>query len=129
MAEIRTIEIANDDLNIAVDKIVSEVKDDFPALSFDFQIVINGNHLMDDGITKNQRLVDFKVADKPLGDILADFVFQANPDKTSTGPNDAKTKLIWVLHSPEPGKQIVLITTRAAAAREGYTLPKQFVPE
>lgn len=126
---VRTIEIANDDLNIAVDKIVGEVKDDYPKLPFDFQIRINGTHLMDDGITKNQRLVDFKVENKPLGDILAEFVFQANPDKTSTGPQDPKTKLIWVIHEPEPNKKQVLITTRKAAAREGYKLPKQFVPE
>lgn len=127
LAEVRTIEIANDDLNIAVDKIVEEIKDDYPKLPFDFQIVINGTHLMEEGITKNQRLVNFKVENKPLGDILAEFVFQANTDKTSTGPNDIRTKLIWVLHEKD-GKKIVLITTRKAAAREGYTLPKQFIP-
>ena len=87
---------------------------------------------MEDGITKNQRLVDFKVDNKSLGDILAEFVFRANPDKTSTGPNDPKTKLIWVVLNPDPSdpsKKSVLITTRKAAAREGYTLPKQFVPQ
>ena len=128
LEETRTIEISNDDLNIAVDKIVTEIKDDHPNLPFDFQITINGNDLMDDGITKNQRLVDFKVENKKLGDILAEFVFAANPDKTSQGPNDPKTKLIWVIHTPAPGKKSVLITTRKAATREGYDLPKQFVP-
>ena len=129
LTDIRTIEIANDDLNIAVDKIVEEIKDEYPKLPFDFQITINGTHLMDEGITKNQRLVNFKVENKPLGDILAQFVFTATTDKTSTGPSDPKTMLIWVIHEPTPGKKIVLITTRTAAAREGYTLPKQFVPK
>lgn len=129
---VRTIEIANDDLNIAVDKIVEEIKDDYPKLPFDFQILINGTHLMDDGITKNQRLVDFKVENKPLGDILAAFTFAANTIKTATGPDDPTNLLIWVIHNPEPSdltKKHVLITTRKAAAREGYTLPKQFVPK
>lgn len=128
LAETRSIEIANDDLNIAVDKIVSEIKDEYPKLPFDFQIVINGTHLMEEGITKNQRLVDFKVENQPLGDILAQFVFRANTDKTSTGPSDPRTLLIWVIHEPEPGQRVVLITTRKAAAREGYQLPSQFVP-
>lgn len=132
LQEVRTIEIANDDLNIAVDKIVDEIKDDYPKLPFDFQILINGTHLMDDGITKNQRLVDFKVEKKPLGDILAAFTFAANTIKTATGPDDPTNLLIWVIHNPEPSdpkKKHVLITTRKAAAREGYTLPKQFVPK
>lgn len=132
LGTVRNIEIGNDDLNVAVDKIVEEIKDDFPKLPFDFTIQINGTHLMEDGITKNQRLVDFKVDNKSLGDILAEFVFRANPDKTSTGPNDPKTKLIWVVLNPapsDPSKKSVLITTRKAAAREGYTLPKQFVPQ
>lgn len=129
LADVRTIEIGNDDLNIAVDKIVAEVKDDYPKLPFDFKIIINGTHLMDEGITKNQRLVNFKVEKKPLGDILAQFVFTATTDKTATGPSDPKTMLIWVTHEMEPGKPIVLITTRTAATREGYKLPKQFVPQ
>ena len=132
LQEVRTIEIANDDLNIAVDKIVGEIKDDYPKLPFDFQILINGTHLMDDGITKNQRLVDFKVENKPLGDILAAFTFAANTIKTATGPDDPTNLLIWVIHNPDPSdpkKKHVLITTRKAAAREGYKLPVQFVPK
>lgn len=132
LAENRTIEIGNDDLNIAVDKIVAEVKDDYPALPFDFKITINGTHLMDKGITKNQRLVDFKVENKPLGDILAQFTYTATTDKTSAGPSDPKTELIWVVFNPDPDdpkQKQVLITTRTAATREGYTLPSQFVPQ
>ncbi len=132
LQEVRTIEIANDDLNIAVDKIVGEIKDDYPKLPFDFQILINGTHLMDDGITKNQRLVDFKVENKPLGDILAAFTFAANTIKTATGPDDPTNLLIWVIQNPDPSdpkKKHVLITTRKAAAREGYKLPQQFVPK
>jgi hypothetical protein len=46
-------------------------------------------------------------------------------------PSEANQKLVWVI-GPDPddaGKQVVLITTRAAAAAKNYKLPSPFVPK
>ena len=45
-------------------------------------------------------------------------------------PTEDDQKIIWVV-APDavaPGTKTILITTRKAAMREGYTIPKVFLP-
>jgi hypothetical protein len=94
-----------------------------------FAIKIIGGDLEIDGITRNQTIRDFKQENQTVADILTALVRKANPITTVKDPSEADQKLVWVIASDpdSPGKQIVLITTRAAAAAKKYKLPAPFV--
>ena len=108
--------------------IEQEVKDDFPNLPFDFHIRLLGNDLGAAGITQNQRPGKVEASQKPLGEILAQIMLQANPDKSASQPSDPNCNLIYVIGpDPEsPENQAVLVTTREAANQRNIPLPKIF---
>lgn len=110
--------------------IEQEVRDDFPNLPFDFRIRLLGNDLGTAGITQNQRPGKVEAKQKPLGDILAQIMLQANPDKSASQPSDITCKLIYVIGpDPEsPENEAVLITTREAANQRNLPLPEIFRP-
>ena len=89
-------------------------------------VVILGNDLKLDGITKNQSFgIDLK--EKPAAEILQRILFLANPDKTAKKLSDPQQKLIYVLKPKyQDGEDTILITTRAQAAARGDTLPAVF---
>jgi hypothetical protein len=88
-------------------------------------IVIRGPDLQADGITKNQSF-GIDIADKPADEVLVEILRLANPDKTATGPNDVKQKLVYVIAKGDDGGEQILVTTRAAAAIRGDALPAVF---
>ncbi len=115
-------------LDFAMRDVANEVRDGAPNLSFPFDIKIIGKDLEMNGITQNQAIRDFEARDKPLNEVLTALVMKANPITTVKAPNETDQKLIWVV-GPDPadaGKNIILITTRDAAAAKNYTLPDAF---
>ncbi len=97
----------------------------------EFAIKIIGDDLKIDGITRNQTVRDFKHENKTIGELLTALVMKANPVTTVKTPDEADQKLLWVVgpDPDNPAKQMILITTRAAAATKKYTLPPQFRPK
>jgi hypothetical protein len=86
----------------------------------EIEVLIAGRELQLEGITKNQTLaVDLR--DRPAAEILVELLRRANPDKEATGPADPRQKLVYVI---QDGR--IVVTTRAAAARDGLELPKVF---
>ncbi len=79
------------------------------------EIVILGNDLRDEGITKNQSFgLDEK--DQPADEILRKIMKLANPDG----------KLVYTIKPKEGGgEEALYITTRAAAAKRGDKLPPE----
>ena len=76
---------------------------------------IEGKDLQLEGITKNQSF-GLDERGKPADEILRKIMQLANPDG----------KLVYVIKPLEPGgKDVVFVTTRAAAARRGDHLPPQ----
>ncbi|MCH2180492.1 MAG: protein kinase [Mariniblastus sp.] len=121
----------NPDLNILLADLQAEVTDDLGELPFPFEIRLLGNDLLTEGITKNQRPGEFNMQQKTLAEILTEIMIRANPNKDITGPEDPNCKLVWVV-GPDPDnaeRQIVLITTRGAAAKKSYELPAAFQAE
>ena len=108
--------------------IEQEVRDDFPNLPFDFRIRLLGNDLAIAGITQNQRPGKVDIKQKPLGDILAQIMLQANPDKSATSPADPNCKLIYIIGDDpdDPTQKAVLVTTREAAENRKQPLPVVF---
>jgi hypothetical protein len=132
LATKRDLNIANPpDLNVLLAELVSEIKDDFGKLPFEFNIRLLGGDLEKDGITKNQRPSELVISQKSFAEILTSIMVKANPDKDITGASDPNCKLIWVLaDDPDvPGQKAILITTRAAAATKNYELPAPFLTE
>ena len=124
-----SVDIPQQDLNLAIADIANEVRSSLTGLPFKFELTIAGNDLMQDGITRNQAIRDFAMKDKPLAEVLTGIVMKANPDPTVTSPSMPNQKLIWLITTDpnDPGNKIILITTRKAAAANKYTLPPVFV--
>jgi eukaryotic-like serine/threonine-protein kinase len=120
---------ASQSLEFAMRDLADDVQDNLKGAPFEFAIKIIGGDLEKDGITRNQTVRDFQQENQTVADILTALVRKANPITTVKDPSEADQKLLWVI-APDPdspGKQVILITTRAAAAAKKYTLPAVFV--
>ncbi len=124
-------EVPQNDLNLVMADLETEMKTDLPGLPFDFTIKILGKDLEMDGITRNQKILNFKVSAMPLEEVLTGLVRKANPVTTVKDPSELDQKLLWVVgpDPDQPDKQTILITTRKAAEAKKYTLPAPFVPK
>lgn len=121
-----TLSFEANSLELTMDAFAKDIKAESP----EFDIKIIGKDLQLDGITKNQTIRDFMQADKPVSDILTALVMKANaPNVPDASMPDQK--LIWVVgpDPDNPSQQVVLITTRAAAATKKYKLPPAFQPK
>jgi hypothetical protein len=122
---------AQQSLEFAMRDLAADVQGQLAGSGVEFKIKIIGGDLEKDGITRNQSVRDFNQADKTIAEILTALVMKANPVTTVKDPSEADQKLVWLI-GPDPeeaGKEVVLITTRTAAATSKQTLPAQFVPK
>lgn len=97
----------------------------------DFEIKVIGPDLKDNGNTRNVTIPDFKQEDKTVAEVLTALVRKANLDTTVKDPSELKQTLVWVI-GPDPDdakRNIILITTRAAAEKKKYNLPDVFKPK
>jgi hypothetical protein len=78
------------------------------------EIVLLGTDMQKEGITKNQQ-VQLDAEDKTYAEILQGILLKANP----------AGKLIYV-YATKDGKEILNVTTRAAAEARGDTIPPEF---
>jgi len=124
-----SVDIPQQDLNLAIADIVMDVRSSNRGLPFEFDIKIDGNDLMDEGITRNQAIRDFVMENKPLEEILTGIVMKANPVTTVQSPTEKDQKLVWLINDDpsKAGNKIILLTTRKAAESKQYTLPPVFV--
>lgn len=122
---------AQDSLEFSMQNVVTQVKADYSSLPFEFKVILMGNDMKIDGITKNQSIRDFNEKDKTVAEILTAMVRKANPITTVKDASELDQKLIWVVGTdPDaPDKPCILVTTRAAAEKNGYKLPAPFVPK
>jgi hypothetical protein len=125
----RDLEITtNPDLGLLLQGLATEVNDQNRGMPFKFRIRMEGNDLLKQGITQNQRPGNFSLAAQPLAEILTEIMFRANSNKTASGPNDPLCELVWIVaDDPEqPGQKMVLVTTRTAVTEKNLVLPPQF---
>ncbi len=116
-------------LEFAVRDLVQEIHNLHPDLPFKFSIQLVGRELEAEGITRNQQIRNFQVRQNSLQEILTQLVMLANPITTVKKPNEKDQKLVWVVApNPDPSDNtnIILITTRQAALKNRYKLPKPF---
>jgi hypothetical protein len=124
-----TLQFASDQLDFAVAKVKSTLEEKYPAMPLKLNLRIMGNDLQANGITRNQQVRDFDQQDKTIAEALTAMVQKANPPPVED-PTTPEQKLIWVVaNDPDSGEKSILITTRDAAAANGYTLPAPFVPK
>ena len=129
LARKMSVSFEQESLEFAIDAIIGDYKRKLPAGNTMPSVRIVGSDLQKMGITQNQQVRDFSKSNVSLRSVLTDLVVKANPDKSATGPRDPKQALIWVVaEDPEnPGKQVILVTTRQAAEKK-YQVPTEFQP-
>lgn len=97
-----------------LDQVIAQV-----SLDLGVEITILGSDLQLEGITKNQSF-GLDIEDSTYAGVLQEILKLANPDG----------KLVYVIQSTgEGGEEMINITTRAAAAARGDTLPPEFTAE
>ena len=79
-----------------------------------------------EGITKNQSF-SIDVSNRPATEILVEILRLANPDKSATGADDPRQKLVYFMEADETGNEVVIVTTRKAAMERGVQLPAEFL--
>ncbi len=97
----------------------------------DFAIRFDTDALQRDGITRNQRIKELVLKGRPLSEALTSVARQMNPFRPPVAdPSSKQQRVVWtVADDPQrPGAaKAVLITTRAAAKKNGYLLPAAFL--
>lgn len=95
------------------------------------RFALDGGAFERGGITRNQQLRDFKHIDLPMRDALTAIAKRGNPVTTVKDTREADQRLIWVVtDDPEQaGKQMISLTTRAAATDKNIPLSVEFAPE
>ena len=116
LAKVTSLKFAKDTLESALEQLSQDIG---------APIVIRGPDLQADGITKNQSF-GIDAANKPAAEILVEILRLANPDKTATGPNDAKQKLVYIIEQKPDKTDQIVVTTRAKAAERKDDLPAAF---
>lgn len=115
-------------LEAALAAIVSDIRESYPRLPFEFDVKIVGEDFEKGGITRNQQVVNFDQRDATVEEVLTALVQRANPITTVRSPSEPDQKLIWVL-APDPdrpSRTIVLLTTREGAEARDWPLPAVF---
>lgn len=79
------------------------------AREIELPIVIQGNDLQLEGITRNQSLTDFDARQQPAADVLRQLLLLANPDG----------KLVYQVKADAAGSCTIFVTTRSAVNRRG----------
>ena len=99
-------------------------------------IVIDSPAFQAAGVTQNQTM-GLELRDRAAGEILVEILRAANPDRTATGPGDPRQVLVYLVEPPVRSGDVagadaadgvgrIIVTTRAAAAARGATLPAVF---
>lgn len=81
-----------------------------------FRVIIEGNDLKIEGITKNQPIRDLNERDRTVAEILQTVLKKADP---------AGRLVYLVRKSPGTEEEVLIVTTRTAAAQRGETLPPE----
>ena len=123
-----SLAFAADSLEFAMQNVENAVKDRSPNLPFPFAVKVLGSDLEKNGITRNQQIRDFNEQNKSVAEILTAMVLKANPIRTVKQPHEKDQQLIWVIGPDpnDPSRNVILITTRDAAAAKSYSLPPVF---
>lgn len=115
-----------DSFEFSIRNVVNEVTSAYK-LPFEFKILILGDDLKLDGITRNQQIRDFQQEDKTVAEVLTALVRKANPVTTVKTPDEKDQKLLWVIapDPADPNRKVILVTVRQIAEAK-YTLPEIF---
>jgi hypothetical protein len=121
----RNIQFAQLALDDALHHLENLVNDQLGAGVPVLEIRIEGGDLRREGVTRKQQLRHFDERARTVAELLTYLVIRAHPAAGVTDPSDARHQLVWV-PLPRTDRQVILITTRRAAAANGYHIPTVF---
>ena len=119
-------------LQAAVERLAKEVNASLPQGSdFQLEIKLLGKDLQREGITRNQRINNLQIRERPFRKVLTALVQRATGNAALKDPADAGQKVVWVVarDSDSGKKRSILITTREMAKQRSYKLPVEFKPK
>jgi WD40 repeat protein len=123
-----TVNLSARPLDAAVDEIVGKVRSALPANSLPVEIKIVDEEIAQVGLARDRAVDELQIQDQTTAAVLTELVRKLNPkgEVAELASNDQQ--LVWVIGpSPEnPSTKVVLITTRAAAAKQGHSFPAVF---
>lgn len=91
----------------------------------EYEIVIQGDDLMADGITRNKSLSNFKMENKTVAEVLTGLCMANNNVPGVKSPSEANQKLVWCI-AEDGGMKKIFISTRNGATKREYKLPAVF---
>ena len=113
-------------LETALESIETEFRSVHGELPSPFKIVVVGEELKREGITRNQQIRDFDKQDQTLAEILTALAMQANPVAVESA-SDPGQRILWVV-GPDPDnptEDAILFTARTPATGK-YRIPEIF---
>jgi hypothetical protein len=116
MAKKTSLRFAKDTLEAALEQLSQDIG---------VPIVIRGPDLQAEGITKNQSF-GIDLSNKPAEEILVQILRLANPDKSATGPDDVRQKLVYIIEQKPDKTEQIVVTTRSRAKERHNELPVAF---
>ncbi|WP_254513449.1 hypothetical protein [Anatilimnocola floriformis] len=104
-----------------------DLADDVQKFEPTFAIEIRDKDFLNEGFTRVNHRLERRYVDQTVAEILTALVLRENPIP-KVKPHDPDQKIVWVIAADpaDPAKQIILITTRAAAKKRGDKLPEVF---
>jgi len=112
-----TLEFPQLSLEKALEEFGREVGLAVAIVGVDFQL---------EGITRNQQIRSFSAKDQPADAVLRQILLKANPDPETTGPDDPRMKLVYVVRPGNGGGEMIYIATREGAAKRSEKIPPEF---
>jgi hypothetical protein len=118
LSKVTSLRFAKDTLEAALEQLSQDIG---------VPIVIRGPDLQAEGITKNQSF-GIDISKKPAEEILVQILRLANPDKSATGPDDVRQKLVYIVEQKPDKTEQIVVTTRTRAKERHNELPAAFRP-
>ncbi len=124
-----TVTLDQQPIEVVLQLIGEQANDGLPAGTKPLQFLLDGPAFQRSGITRNQQIRGFNIANKPVREALTELAKRGNPVLGVTDTRAADQRLLWLLiNADKPGEATVSLTTREAAAAGNLTLPKEFAP-
>lgn len=105
--------------------LIRQVNATTPAAELSLQV--DGTSLAAAGVNRNQELANFRPGRRTVAQLLTLLSMRGNPTR-ARHPSEPAQSVIWTVapHPERPEKQVLLITSRQAAEKNGYPLPTVF---
>jgi hypothetical protein len=115
-------------IETAMQLVADEANARLPQGTTPLRFALDGDAFEKAGITRNQQLRNFAVENQAVRVALTEIAKRGNPVTTVTDTRQEDQKLIWAVapDPQQPGRSMIVLTTRDAARTATLALPTEF---